>query len=177
MSRVDDDAPVRPVDPTRDVEQMLRYAEELAGFWRETRGLSRRLAAAGRQDPPKLLIADDEVSLRMLVIATLAGEDYTVLQANTGPAAWAVAQEERPRLVLLDLSMPGMSGIEVCRLIRADPDLRSTHVVMLTGSQLSADQEAGLAAGADAFLTKPFRPLELLRVTERWMAMPERSET
>ena len=118
---------------------------------------------------PKLLIADDDASLRLLVSATLSSEDYEILQAATGTEALQITQSERPRLVLLDVRMPGLDGIEVCRRIKADPELQATWVVMLTAEDAKADKEAGLAAGADAYLTKPFWPLQLLTVIERLM--------
>jgi DNA-binding response OmpR family regulator len=67
----------------------------------------------------------------------------------------------RPDLVILDLMMPGMSGLEVCRFIRADPELTGTPVILLTARAQAADIEAGKAAGVDEYLTKPFSPREL----------------
>lgn len=120
----------------------------------------------------KLLIADDDASLRLLVSATLSSEEYEILQATTGTEALQLAQSQRPRLVLLDVRMPGMDGVEVCRRIKSDPDLHATRVVMLTAEDAKADKEAGLAAGADAYLTKPFWPIQLLTTVERLMAVP-----
>jgi len=67
----------------------------------------------------------------------------------------------RPDLVILDLMMPGMSGLEVCRFIKSDPELRSTPVILLTARAQAADVEAGKAAGVDEYLTKPFSPRDL----------------
>lgn len=117
----------------------------------------------------KLLIADDERSLRLLVAATLASEDYEIVEASDGLQALALARQEHPQAVLLDVDMPGMDGIEVCRQIKEDPSLATTIVVMLTSAAHPAQREAGLAAGATEYLTKPFSPLELLRIVERVM--------
>ena len=115
----------------------------------------------------KVLIVDDEDNVRRLVAVTLGGGDYEVLQARDGVEALAVAQRERPVLVLLDVSMPGLDGIEVCRRIKADPALRGTTVVMLTAQAQADVQRRALAAGSDTFLTKPFSPLQVLELVER----------
>lgn len=119
----------------------------------------------------KLLIADDEESLRLLVSATLASEDYEILESGDGTEALAIARSERPRVVLLDVNMPGMNGLEVCRRIKGDPTLASVRVVMLSTASRADERAAGSGAGADAYLTKPFSPLELLTVIERTMAL------
>ena len=117
----------------------------------------------------KLLIADDERSLRLLVAATLASEDYEILEAADGLEALKLARSEHPQAVLLDVEMPGMDGVEVCRQIKSDPTLAGTIVVMLTSAAAPSQREAGLAAGAAEYLTKPFSPLELLHIIERVM--------
>lgn len=120
----------------------------------------------------KLLIADDEESLRLLVSATLASEDYEILEAGNGTKALAIARSEQPHVVLLDVNMPGMNGLEVCQRIKGDPTLASVRVVMLSTASQADERAAGAGAGADAYLTKPFSPLELLTVIERMMALP-----
>src|SRR5688572_4038720 len=116
---------------------------------------------------PVVLIADDEASLRLLVRATIASDAYTLVEAADGDAAWQLVQEHRPAVALLDVQMPGRSGLEIARAIKADPALEGTHVIMLTAQTQGRDVAAGLAAGADAYLTKPFSPLELLEIIER----------
>jgi CheY-like chemotaxis protein len=118
----------------------------------------------------KLLIADDEPSLRLLVAATLASEDYDIIEAGDGAQALALAKAERPRLALLDVNMPIMDGLEVCRQIKGDPELSETAVVMLTSNAQPSEREAGLAAGANEYLTKPFSPIQLLRVIEQFVS-------
>jgi CheY-like chemotaxis protein len=119
-----------------------------------------------------VLIADDEPSMRLLVRATIESDQYEVLEASDGDEAWAMIKEHKPSVVLLDVQMPGRTGLEVLAMIRSDPELAPTRVIMLTAKALKADVEVGMTAGADLYLTKPFSPLDLLtRVDEalgRW---------
>jgi CheY-like chemotaxis protein len=113
-----------------------------------------------------VLIADDEPSMRLLVHATIESDDYEVVEASDGAEAWAMVQKHRPSLVLLDVQMPERTGIEVLRSIKKDPSLKSTKVILLTSKAHEGDVEAGLIAGADFYLTKPFSPLDLLTRVE-----------
>jgi len=114
-----------------------------------------------------VLIVDDEPKLRVLVHTTIESPEYQVIEARDGEEAWTLIKERKPALVLLDIKMPGRSGIEVLRAIRADPELRGTQVMMLTLSDDQADIDAGILAGADFYLTKPFLPADLVaRVSE-----------
>lgn len=114
-----------------------------------------------------VLIADDEASLRLLVSATLASDDYELVEATDGDEAWALLQQHRPEVALLDVQMPGRTGLELTRAIKADPALAHAYVILLTAQAQEADVAAGREAGADQYLTKPFSPLELLSVFER----------
>lgn len=113
-----------------------------------------------------VLIADDEPSMRLLVHATIESDDYAVVEAADGAEAWAMVQKYRPSLVLLDVQMPQRTGLEVLRSIKADPSLNGTKVILLTSKAQESDVEAGLIAGADFYLTKPFSPLDLLTRVE-----------
>ena len=113
-----------------------------------------------------VVIADDEPSLRLLVHATIDSDDHRVVEAGDGVEAWALIQKYKPQLVLLDVEMPWRSGLEVLRLIKADPSLGATRVILLTSNAHESDIEAGLIAGADFYLTKPFSPLDLLARVE-----------
>lgn len=113
-----------------------------------------------------VVIADDEPSMRLLVHATIESDDHVVVEAADGVEAWALIQQHKPQLVLLDVEMPGRSGLEVLRSIKADPSLVATRVILLTSKAQESDIEAGLIAGADFYLTKPFSPLELLTRVE-----------
>jgi CheY-like chemotaxis protein len=112
--------------------------------------------------PITVLIADDEPSVRLLVQATIESDGYRVLEATDGNEAWSLIQEHRPSLVLLDVRMPGRTGLEILREIKAKPDLVATKVILLTASAQESEINAGLVAGADFYLTKPFSPRDLL---------------
>jgi two-component system phosphate regulon response regulator PhoB len=111
---------------------------------------------------PKVLIADDQESMRSLIRVTLDSGHFEILEASNGAAAAQIAQDQQPDLVFLDWTMPGLSGIEVCRRLREDPRTAETKIVMVTGRTAQDEQSAGFSAGADDYITKPFSPLELL---------------
>jgi CheY-like chemotaxis protein len=110
-----------------------------------------------------VLLCDDESVLRALIRAALGGE-YELVEARNGDEALQRARADRPDLIILDMMMPGRSGLDVLPELRADPDLGPTPIVMLTARTQKTDREAAAAAGADRFLAKPFSPLELSRV-------------
>jgi CheY-like chemotaxis protein len=125
----------------------------------------------------KLLIADDEPAVRALVRVTLEDDDYRILEAADGVEALQKIRDENPSLVLLDIMMPGMNGLEVCRIVKSDPTTSGTVVVMLTAQAQQRDRDRGLAAGADVYFTKPFSPLALLDLVARVrQAQPDRSQ-
>jgi len=109
-----------------------------------------------------VVIADDEPSVRMLVQATMEVDSVDLIEAADGEEAWSLIQKHRPALVLLDVRMPGRTGLEILHAIKADPELTGTKVILLTASAQESDINAGLLAGADFYLTKPFSPRELL---------------
>jgi CheY-like chemotaxis protein len=126
------------------------------------------LGGAGREPRSiKLLIADDEPAVRALVHVTLEGDEHEILEAADGLEALEVARDESPSLVLLDIMMPRLDGLEVCRQLKSDPDTSDIVVVMLTAQAQDRDRDQGLAAGADDYFTKPFSPLALLNMVER----------
>jgi CheY-like chemotaxis protein len=109
-----------------------------------------------------VVIADDEPSLRILVHATIGTDDYNIVEACDGDEAWSLIREHRPSLVILDVQMPGRTGLDILRAIKSDPNLTATRVILLTASAQEADIRAGLVAGANSYLTKPFSPRDLL---------------
>jgi DNA-binding response OmpR family regulator len=109
----------------------------------------------------KIVVADDDVDVRMLVALKLRHSGYDVVDVGDGAAAVEACRAERPDLVVLDLMMPVMSGLEACRAIKAEPELSDVPVVLLTARAQNTDVDAGLAVGADAYVTKPFSPKEL----------------
>jgi len=94
--------------------------------------------------------------------ASLDGLGHEIHEATTGDEGLRLARELAPDLVLLDMMMPGRSGLEVLQELRADPSFADTAVVMVTARVQADDREAAMAAGADGFLLKPFRPAELV---------------
>jgi DNA-binding response OmpR family regulator len=113
----------------------------------------------------KVLIVDDEAHIRLLLEQTLdplldVGID--ILTADNGGAALQLIRDERPDLVLLDVMMPVMNGFDVCKTVKADPDLRGIFVMMLTAKGQELDRATGAEVGADLYLTKPFDPDDVL---------------
>ena len=114
-----------------------------------------------------ILVADDEPHIVSLVRLTLEHDRVRVLEAFDGERALLLAQAARPDVVFLDVHLPGLDGLEVCRYLREDPELRHATIVLLTAAAQKADVARGLAAGADEYLTKPFSPVALLALVER----------
>jgi DNA-binding response OmpR family regulator len=119
------------------------------------------VVAGGRERP--ILVADDEPAIRETVAYILECEGYRVVAAANGEEALSAARRERPLAVLLDVNMPKRDGFSVCREMKADPDLSSVPVILLTALGQKRDEAAGLAAGADAYVTKPFDDELILR--------------
>src|SRR5918999_4173728 len=122
----------------------------------------------------KILVVEDEPDIRKLVQYNLAQERFKVLEAEDGEQALKIVQRDRPHLLILDLMLPGLSGIELCRILRDCTDTAKLPILMLTAKAGETDRVLGLEMGADDYLTKPFSPRELvarvraiLRRTER----------
>lgn len=109
---------------------------------------------------PTILICDDEPNLRELMRVSL-GDDYSFAEANDVPASFELTKRLRPALVLLDIMMPGGSGLDVVERLRADPELADIPVVVVSAFATESDRQAAHAAGATGFLRKPFDPQEL----------------
>lgn len=113
--------------------------------------------------PRTILIADDDpLNLELLTTLAESVEDVVVLAAADGLAAHALAIQSRPDLLLLDVEMPGLTGIEVCQQVRADPALSTSRIILLTANVTPAVREQAEAAGADDFIPKPFDSDKLL---------------
>jgi two-component system, OmpR family, phosphate regulon response regulator PhoB len=111
----------------------------------------------------KILIIEDHADIRKLLRMTLEFENCEILEAADGDAGLLIALLETPDVVLLDVMMPGvMNGLDVCRAIKREPLLKNTRVIMLTARGQSGDREAGMAAGADDYMVKPFSTLHVL---------------
>jgi phosphate regulon transcriptional regulator PhoB len=108
------------------------------------------------------VVVEDEKDIRELVKFHLEQEGYTVREAETGEQGLKLAAAERPALMVLDLMLPGVDGLEVCRRLRAAEATQALPVIMLTAKAAEVDRVLGLEMGADDYLTKPFSPRELL---------------
>lgn len=115
----------------------------------------------------KILIAEDEESLLRLETILLSSKGYRVTAVTEGRAALAAIDADRPDIVILDIMLPDMDGLDVCRRIRSDPATASIPVIILTGKKNSQDVSAGMAAGADAYVTKPFRTASVIEAIEK----------
>lgn len=112
--------------------------------------------------PRKILVVEDEPDIRKLVHYHLTQERYRVLEAEDGESATKIIQREKPDLVILDLMLPGLSGLELCRLLRQRPETARLPILMLTAKAGEADRVVGLEMGADDYLAKPFSPREMV---------------
>jgi two-component system alkaline phosphatase synthesis response regulator PhoP len=122
--------------------------------------------------PAKILVVDDEPSIRELVRFNLEKEGYAVIEAGDGPQALQLAQTQRPDLVLLDLMLPGVDGFTVCRRLN---DTLGVPVIMLTARGEEVDRVLGLELGADDYVTKPFSPRELVARVKAVLRRSERA--
>lgn len=110
----------------------------------------------------KALIVDDEQAIVELVRYHLEKEGMTCFEAPDGDTALRLAREHRPDLMVLDLMLPGVDGLEICRLLRRDPSTASIAIIMLTAKAEEVDRIVGLEMGADDYVVKPFSPRELV---------------
>lgn len=110
----------------------------------------------------RVLVVDDEPDIVALVAYHLAKSGYTVSTATSGPEGLAVARRDKPSLIVLDLMLPGLSGLEVMEELRSDIATSRIAVLMLTARREESDRIKGLTLGADDYLTKPFSPQELV---------------
>ncbi len=119
----------------------------------------------------KILIVEDHADIRRLVRLTLEFEDCEIHEAPDATRGLEAARALQPDLLLVDVMMPGpLNGLDLCRAVKADRMLYRVPVVVLSARGASADREAGLAAGADAYLVKPFSPMQLLELVGRLTA-------
>ncbi|HLC42020.1 MAG TPA: response regulator [Methylomirabilota bacterium] len=153
--------------------QMIELAEREAVAPRATR--QPEAAVAGGVEAARttmtILLVDDDPDILGLLTMTLRPEGFRLLSASDGDAALRIARAERPDLLLLDWNMPGRTGLEVCRALRAesDPRLRDVPVVLLTAQAEAEDTAAGFAAGVTDYVTKPFKPTHIRSRVYAWL--------
>jgi DNA-binding response OmpR family regulator len=125
-------------------------------------------------DRTRVLVVDDDRDIRDLVTFKLEQAGYEVRQAEDGLQALDAVRAWAPDLVVLDVMMPGLSGIDVVRELRADPATSATPVILLTAKAQEADVETGFVTGADDYVVKPFSPRELVSRVQAVLARSRR---
>ena len=123
---------------------------------------------ARRVGGPILVVEDNRDNL-LVITAVLAEAGYKYITATDGQKALTLARETPPALILMDMQLPGLAGLEAARQIKADPLLAATPIVALTAMAMRGDREEILAAGLDDYLAKPFEPQELMELVRRWL--------
>jgi two-component system phosphate regulon response regulator PhoB len=130
---------------------------------------------------PRILVVDDEPEAVELVEFNLAQAGYSVITAGDGAEALKKARSAQPSLIVLDLMLPEVDGLEVCKMLRRDPATAAIPIVMLTAKAAEIDRVLGLELGADDYITKPFSPRELVlrvkRLLQRDRAPGEKQDT
>ncbi len=122
----------------------------------------------------KILLVEDHADIRRLIRMTLEFEPVEIHEAGDAEAGLAAARDWQPDLVMLDVMMPGrLNGLDLCRSLRADPALQHVPVVMLSACGHASDRQAGMDAGASAYLVKPFSPMQLLDLTQTLVGSPQ----
>jgi two-component system phosphate regulon response regulator PhoB len=125
---------------------------------------------------PLIIVADDSAVVTRMVKDTLEAGAFTVLAVETGADALVLVGQVHPDLVLLDLYMPGLDGLEVCRRLRADPTTHALPIVLFSGQSSVRDRVTGLRAGADGFMIKEYNlaelPARITRVLQRLGRLP-----
>jgi len=109
----------------------------------------------------KILIVDDQVLIRKLITLTL-GTKYHIIEASNADEASLMLEQEAPDLVVLDIMMPGTNGLDWLTMIKSNDQYPSLKIILLSARGQTADIDLGLATGADAYVTKPFSPLDLI---------------
>ena len=112
----------------------------------------------------RILVVDDQEDLRGVLRDLLTGSGYTVIEAADGEAGVAKAKSDRPDLILMDIQMPVIDGYEATRRIKVDPDLNPIPIIAVSSFAMKGDEEKARAAGCDHYVTKPYSPMQLLRL-------------
>lgn len=131
----------------------------------------------GASEPPRVVVADDEPFILRSLSFVLERAGFEVHQARNGDEAIELLRDRRPHVCILDVMMPKRNGYEVCQIVKGDPDLRATHVMLLTAKGQDSARARGLESGADEFMTKPFSPSRIVERIREVMASSRKSET
>jgi len=154
--------PARPDGPEAPdlMRDIYRHAERRGGIILQDTVPVAEMVAVGLAGGRTIQVVDDEPDMRRYLVSRLV-DHYRVLQSDHGVLAVELARRERPDLIILDLMLPGLDGLSVCRELRADPALRHTKIILLTARTDEESKLEALRCGADDFLTKPFSTLEI----------------
>ena len=129
------------------------------------------MSTQGPDSPgPTILVAEDSTEQRSLYVEILESAGYRVLEAADGEEAVALVRRERPRLVLMDVTMPRTTGWNAVRALKEDPETMGVPIIVITGLVGSWDRDASIAAGADEHLAKPVSPTQLLQEVRKFLA-------
>ena len=112
----------------------------------------------------RILVVEDQEDLRRVLRDLLTGSGFEVAEAADGQAGVAKAKSERPDLILMDIQLPGIDGYEASRQIKADPDLKATPIIAVSSFAMKGDEQKARASGCDEYVTKPYSPMQLLRL-------------
>jgi len=121
--------------------------------------------------PPTVLVADDNPDQRALYVDILTHAGYTVIEARDGTEAIVRAREDRPGLILMDVTMPGTSGWNAVRTLKEDLETRAIPIIVVTGLASAWDRDASLASGCDEYLAKPVPPLRLIEEVKKFLPL------
>ena len=117
----------------------------------------------------RILVVEDQEDNRRILRDLLSGAGFDLIEAENGEEAVASAQASRPDLILMDIQLPLLDGYEATRRIKADPDLKSIPIIVVTSYALSGDEEKARRAGCDAYVAKPFSPRQLLAKVKEYL--------
>jgi two-component system cell cycle response regulator DivK len=120
-----------------------------------------------------ILHVEDNPDNRMLIRDLLQFRGYRVVEVSDGTQALSAVEQERPDIILMDVQLPGVSGLDIARRIKARPYLRHIPIVAVTSFALSGDDRKAYAAGCDAYVAKPYEPRELLELIQRLLPAPK----
>ena len=119
--------------------------------------------------PKVILSAEDNDANRRIIRDLFGKKGYEIVEAVDGEEAIALAKQIKPDVILMDIQLPRISGYDVTKVIKSDPELMHIPIIAVTSYALSGDEEKAFEAGCDAYVTKPFRPKALLQVVEKYL--------
>ena len=165
---------IEPLDGPAAADALARMGEAFADDL--TRAVPVWAAHTGLLAQARILLIEDDAEQRQAAATGLRTAGFRVITAESGPEALAVATAEHPDLILIDIDLPGLDGLAVCRRLRLDPALAAVPVIFCTARGASIDRASAFAVGADQYVTKPYEPAELLMRIRRLLARPKTAD-